>query len=50
MQKVFTVDKIRLADQYTIENEPINSIDLMERASLPQRTPRKYAKAAKTLH
>ena len=33
MQKVFTVDKIRLADQFTIENEPIKSIDLMERAS-----------------
>ncbi len=34
MQKVFTIDKIRLADQYTIENEPIKSIDLMEHASL----------------
>jgi len=33
MQKVFTVDKIRLADQFTIENEPIKSIDLMERAA-----------------
>jgi NAD(P)H-hydrate epimerase len=33
MQKVFTVDKIRLADQYTIENEPIKSIELMERAA-----------------
>jgi NAD(P)H-hydrate epimerase len=33
MQKVFTVDKIRLADQFTIKNEPIASIDLMERAS-----------------
>lgn len=34
MQKVFTVDKIRLADQFTIENEPIKSIDLMERAAI----------------
>lgn len=33
MQKIFTVDKIRLADQFTIENEPIKSIDLMERAA-----------------
>ncbi len=33
MQKIFTVDKIRLADQFTIENEPIASIDLMERAA-----------------
>jgi len=33
MQKVFTVDKIRLADQYTIQNEPIASVDLMERAA-----------------
>lgn len=33
MQKVFTVDKIRLADQFTIKNEPIKSIDLMERAA-----------------
>ncbi|MBN1650433.1 MAG: NAD(P)H-hydrate dehydratase [Bacteroidales bacterium] len=33
MQKIFTVDKIRLADQFTIENEPISSIDLMERAA-----------------
>ena len=33
MQKVFTVDKVHLADQFTIENEPIKSIDLMERAA-----------------
>ncbi|MFH1000502.1 MAG: NAD(P)H-hydrate dehydratase [Bacteroidota bacterium] len=33
MQKVFTVDKIRLADKYSIENEPVKSIDLMERAA-----------------
>lgn len=33
MQKVFTVDKICLADQYTIKNEPVKSIDLMERAA-----------------
>ena len=33
MQKVFTVDKIRLADQFTIENESVGSINLMERAA-----------------
>ncbi len=33
MQKIFSVDKVRLADQFTIENEPIKSIDLMERAA-----------------
>ena len=31
--KIFSVDKIRKADFYTIENEPISSINLMERAS-----------------
>lgn len=31
--KIFPVDKIREADQFTIENEPIKSIDLMERAA-----------------
>ncbi|MFW6019729.1 MAG: NAD(P)H-hydrate dehydratase [Bacteroidales bacterium] len=30
--KILTVDKIREADAYTIKNEPIASIDLMERA------------------
>ncbi|MBN2237563.1 MAG: NAD(P)H-hydrate dehydratase [Bacteroidales bacterium] len=33
MQKIFTVEQIREADQYTIQNEPIASIDLMERAA-----------------
>jgi len=32
--KIFSVDQIQAADKYTIENEPITSIDLMERASL----------------
>ncbi len=32
--KIFNVDQIRRADQYTIEHEPIKSIDLMERASI----------------
>lgn len=32
-QKIFPVEKIRLADEYTIEHEPISSIDLMERAA-----------------
>lgn len=31
--KILNVQQIRQADQYTIENEPIASIDLMERAS-----------------
>ncbi len=31
--KIFSVDKIREADTYTIEHEPISSIDLMERAA-----------------
>ena len=34
MQKLFTAEQIRAWDQYTIKNEPIASIDLMERASL----------------
>lgn len=33
LQKIFTVEQIRKADQYTIENEPISSVDLMERAA-----------------
>lgn len=32
--KVFTVENIRLADQYTIKNEPVSSVQLMERAAL----------------
>ncbi|HET8859700.1 NAD(P)H-hydrate dehydratase [Marivirga sp.] len=32
--KILNVQQIREADQYTIKNEPITSIDLMERASL----------------
>ena len=31
--KILSVDKIRKADAYTIEHEPIQSIDLMERAA-----------------
>ena len=33
MKKVFSIPQIREADRYTIENEPIASIDLMERAA-----------------
>lgn len=33
LTKIFPVETIRLADQYTIENEPIASVDLMERAA-----------------
>jgi len=31
--KIFTAQQIREGDQYTIQNEPIRSIDLMERAA-----------------
>lgn len=31
--KIFTGDKIRSADRYTIEHEPVSSLDLMERAA-----------------
>ena len=31
--KILSVEKIREADAFTIENEPIDSIDLMERAA-----------------
>lgn len=33
MKKIYSVDKIKQADSYTIVNEPIASIDLMERAA-----------------
>jgi len=33
MLKIFSVEQIRRADAYTIEHEPIRSIDLMERAA-----------------
>jgi ADP-dependent NAD(P)H-hydrate dehydratase / NAD(P)H-hydrate epimerase len=33
MQKILSIDQIRQADAYTIEHEPISSIDLMERAA-----------------
>ncbi|MGO4710050.1 NAD(P)H-hydrate epimerase, partial [Chryseobacterium sp. 2TAF14] len=32
--KIFNVQNIRLADQYTIQNEPVSSVNLMERAAL----------------
>ncbi len=32
--KVYTADQIKEADQFTIKNEPIRSIDLMERAAM----------------
>jgi NAD(P)H-hydrate epimerase len=31
--KILPIDKIREADEYTIKNEPVDSIDLMERAA-----------------
>lgn len=33
MPKILTTSQIRLTDEYTILNEPISSVDLMERAS-----------------
>lgn len=33
MQKIFTSTQIKAIDRYTIENEPVTSFDLMERAS-----------------
>jgi len=33
MKKILSTRQVQQADQYTIENEPITSIDLMERAS-----------------
>jgi len=32
--KIFTAEEIRLWDQYTIEHEPVASVDLMERAAM----------------
>ncbi|PKP33659.1 MAG: bifunctional ADP-dependent NAD(P)H-hydrate dehydratase/NAD(P)H-hydrate epimerase [Bacteroidetes bacterium HGW-Bacteroidetes-17] len=34
MKKVLSVEQIREADAYTIKNEPVASVDLMERASM----------------
>ncbi|SDM26224.1 NAD(P)H-hydrate dehydratase [Chryseobacterium taihuense] len=31
--KIFTKDQIKLADQYTVEKEPISAVNLMERAA-----------------
>ena len=33
MRKIFTTDKVNTLDQYTIQHEPISSIDLVERAA-----------------
>jgi len=33
MQKIFSSDQVRKADAFTIQNEPVSSINLMERAS-----------------
>lgn len=33
MMKILSTEKIRQADQYTIQHEPISSVDLMERAA-----------------
>ena len=34
MIKIFATDKVKELDQYTIQNEPISSIDLVERAAM----------------
>lgn len=48
--KIFTIDKVREADQYTITNEPISSIDLMERASVQlSRWVKKHVKSKKNI-
>lgn len=46
MIKIFTTGKVRELDQYTIKNEPINSIDLVERAAaaFAQEFTRRYSK------
>ena len=31
--KIFEVEQIREIDQYTIQNEPVSALDLMERAA-----------------
>ena len=31
--KILPISKVREADEYTIKNEPVKSIDLMERAA-----------------
>jgi ADP-dependent NAD(P)H-hydrate dehydratase / NAD(P)H-hydrate epimerase len=33
MTKILSTNQIRMADEYTIQHEPISSLDLMERAS-----------------
>ena len=33
MQKIFSAEQIRRADAYTIQHEPVSSVDLMERAA-----------------
>lgn len=33
MQKIFSAEQIRRADVYTIQHEPVSSVDLMERAA-----------------
>lgn len=33
MIKIFSTDKVKVLDEYTIQNEPISSIDLVERAA-----------------
>ena len=33
MIKIFATDKVKELDQYTIQHEPISSIDLVERAA-----------------
>ena len=34
LNKIFRTSEIAGIDQYTIENEPVSSLDLMERASM----------------
>ncbi|MFK5855612.1 MAG: NAD(P)H-hydrate dehydratase [Bacteroidota bacterium] len=49
--KIFSIDKIREADAFTIDKEPIASIDLMERASLQLFSwIQKHVKSNKKIH
>ena len=51
MIKIFPTDKVKELDQYTIQNEPISSIDLVERAStvFVQEFCRRYSKQTRII-
>ena len=51
MIKIFATEKVKELDQYTIDNEPISSIDLVERASMAfvQEFCRHYSKLSRII-